>query len=93
METIIQQRRREAGLTIRDLAKALGPGFSIGRLSMGERGLIDIPAHDEKAILGAIERLAPLHRHRRKILTLARDMDFGNLVADVREARCAAAHV
>jgi len=87
--TVIQKRRHEAGLTIRDLAKALGFGFSIGRLSMGERGLLKLPAEDQKVILGTIERLAPLCKHRRRIVELAKNIDFAPVIAEVRDARAA----
>jgi hypothetical protein len=92
METIMRERRIQSGLTLRDISNALGGGFSQARVSLAERGLINLPAHDEKAILDTIERLAPLHQHRRRIVAIARDMDFAPFVADVREARCAAAH-
>jgi transcriptional regulator with XRE-family HTH domain len=91
IQEIVKKRRIEFGLTLRDLAKALGPGFSPARLSLSERGLVDMPAHDQRAVLEAIERLAPLCKHRRRIVELARDMDLAPFVADVRAARCVAA--
>jgi len=87
----IREKRIKSGLTLRELAKALGDGFSPARVSLAERGLITLPARDEKAILEAIERLAPLQQHRRKIVEIARRMDFAQFVADVREARYSAA--
>lgn len=48
MATILQRRRNEAGLTLRELAKALGPGFCYVRLSLAERNLINIPASDPR---------------------------------------------
>jgi transcriptional regulator with XRE-family HTH domain len=89
-KSIIQKRRLEAGLTLRVIAKAMGPGFSPARLSNMERGLTNLSAGDQAAILEAIERLAPLDRHRRRIAQIVRDMDFAPLVADVHEARQAA---
>jgi transcriptional regulator with XRE-family HTH domain len=93
METILRGKRMQSGLTLRELAKALGEGFSPARVSLAERGLISLPAHDKTAILETIERLAPLHQHRRRIAAIARDIDFAPFVADVREARCAQAQV
>ena len=61
-------------------------------MSLAERGIIQIPAHDELAILEAITRLAPLSEGRRRIAEIARDLDLAPFVADVREARSAAAH-
>lgn len=87
MKTVMQYRRQKAGLTLRDIAKALGPGFSPARLSLCERGLIKAPAHDQAAILETIERLAPLHQQRQRIARMVRDMDFAPFVADVRDAR------
>ena len=93
METIIQRKRIEARLTLRELARALESwrGFSRARLSLAERGLINIPASDKAVILEVIERLAPLHKQRRRIVAVARDMDFAPFVADMRD-RCAAAY-
>jgi len=89
-KSIIQKRRLEAGLTLREIAKAMGPGFSRARLSILERGLTNIPTGDQAAILETIERLAPLHQQRRRIVAIARDIDFAPFVADVRDARHAA---
>ena len=92
-KSIIQKRRLEAHLTLREIAKAMGPGFSRARLSILERGLtnVPVPTSDQAAILETIERLAPLHQHRRRIVAIARDMDFAPFVADVRDARRASA--
>jgi hypothetical protein len=93
METVIREKRIQSRLTLRELAKALGEGFSPARLSLAERGIIKIPVHDELAIFEAIIRLAPLSEGRRRIVEVARDIDFAPFVADVREARYAGAHV
>jgi hypothetical protein len=93
METVIRAKRVQSGLTLREIAKALGEGFSPARVSLAERGIIQIPVHDESAILETIARLAPLSEGRRRIVEIARDMDFAPFVAHVREARCAAAHM
>jgi len=90
-KSIIQKRRLEAGLTLREIAKAMGPGFSRARLSILERGLTNVPARDQAAILETIDRLAPLHQHRRRIVAIARDIDFALFVTDVRDARSASA--
>jgi hypothetical protein len=89
MKTAIQDRRVKAGVTLRELAKALGPNFSTARLSLAERALIRIPAHEEKLILESIDRLGPLCANRRRIVEVAREVDFGPILADLREARAA----
>jgi hypothetical protein len=87
MKTELQNRRLKAGLTLRELAKALGPGFSTYRLSVAERALIQIPAHEERMILAAIDRLGPLCADRRRIREVAREIDFSPCLADLREAQ------
>ena len=91
METVMREKRIQAELTLREIGKALGKGFSAAKLSLAERARIKISAHDEVAILAGITRLGPLSKGRRRIVEVARDMDFAPFVADVREARCAAA--
>ena len=91
MGTVIRQKRIESGLTLREIARALGPGFSLGKLSMGERGVIKLSARDEATILAVIRRLAPLSNGRRRIIKTARDMNLATFVADMREGRVAAA--
>jgi hypothetical protein len=87
MKTVIQEGRLAAGLTLRELSKGLGPGFSPARLSLAERNLIQIPAHEERAIMEAIDRLGPLCANRRRIVEIAKDLDLRPFV---REAHCAA---
>jgi len=89
MKTAIQDRRVRAGVTLRELAKAMGPNFSAAKLSLAERALIQIPAHEERMILAAIDRLGPLCENRRRIVEVARKVDFGPCLADLREARAA----
>lgn len=74
------------GVTLRELAKALGPNFSAARLSLAERALIQIPAHEERMILAAIDRLGPLCADRRRIREVAREIDFSPCLADLRGA-------
>jgi hypothetical protein len=80
-------------LTLRDISNALRKGFSQAKVSLAERGLISLSDQDKKAILEAIERLAPLQQHRRRIVAIARDIDFAPFVADVRETHCSGAEV
>jgi hypothetical protein len=90
MEMTMREKRIQSGLTLRDISNVLGKGFSEAKISLAERGLSSVSASDQAAILEAIERLAPLNQHRRRIAQILRDMDFAPLVADVREARQAA---
>lgn len=87
MKTKIQERRLAAGLTLRELAAGLGPGSSAATLSRIERALIQIAPHQEREILQVIDRLGPLCANRRRIVEIAKDIDFAPLV---REAHCAA---
>jgi len=89
MKTAIQERRLQAGLTLRELAKAMGPNFSVAKLSLAERALIQIPAYEERMVLAAIDRLGPLCADRRRILEVAREVDFAPCLTDIREARAA----
>lgn len=89
MKTAIQERRLQAGVRLQELSKAMGPGFSVGKLSMAERALIQIPAHEERIILAAIDRLGPLCATRRHIRKVAREIDFAPCLADLREGRAA----
>ena len=91
MKTAIQDRRAKAGVTLRELAKAMGPNFSAARLSLAERGLVRIPTHEEKMVLAAIDRLEPLCADRRRIRTMANEIDFAPCLADIREARAVSA--
>jgi hypothetical protein len=85
MGTVIREKRVRAGLTLRAISSALGKGFSQARISLGERSLADLSVSDQVVILEAIERLAPLEQQRRRIIQMARDVDFSQLVADERE--------
>jgi len=89
MCSLIRQKRTQAGISLRQLSGAMGQaGFSLGRLSLVERGLARMSAHDEAAIIKTIDLLAPLSKSRQLILKAARGMDFAT---DVREARLAEA--
>jgi hypothetical protein len=85
MKTVIQDHRSRAGVTLLDISKALGPGFSAARVSLAERGLIRISAQDDVRILEAIRRLGPLCGDRRRIVEVAREIDFAPQLADLRE--------
>jgi hypothetical protein len=87
MKTRMQDRRIKVGVTLRELAKALGPNFSTARLSLAERALIQIPADEERMILAAIDRLGPLCADRRRIREVAREIDFSPCLADLRDAQ------
>lgn len=87
MKTAVQDHRLKAGLTLREIAKAMGPGFSAARLSLAERGLIHISSQEEALILEAIDRLGPLCADRRCIVEVAREVDFAPFLADLREVR------
>lgn len=92
MVTIIREKRVKLGLTLRDISNALGKGFSQAKISLAERGLTNLSVRDQAVILEAIERLAPLHQQRRRIVAIARDMDFAPFVADVRDTCGVTAH-
>lgn len=90
--TTILTERIAAKLSLRELSDMLGhDGFSPAKLSLVERGLIPVTAHDEKLILATIRRVAQLSRARKGILASARQIDLGEFVSDLREGRAAVA--
>ena len=72
----LKERRKQLGVSLDELAAALGPGFSRARLSIAERGLIEIPESDQKAVLMAIERIGQLHAEVRDVVEKAQRVDF-----------------
>ena len=69
----IKERRKALGVSLDELAAALGPGFSRARLSIAERGLIELSDAEQEIVLAAIERIGELRSDVR---------DVGGVVVD-----------
>ena len=54
MAITLKERRRKLGVSLDELSAALGPGFSRARLSVAERGLIQLPESEQEIILAAV---------------------------------------
>jgi hypothetical protein len=85
MKTEIRSRRREVGISLDELAAALGPGFSRARLSIAERGLIELPRLEEELVLVAIERLGSLRGQVRRVIETAQSLDLVSFCKDIRD--------
>lgn len=71
-------------MSLRDLSRAMGRGFSTATLNLAERGVITLPKWKEAAILEAIDRLASLSECRKRIIETARAIDFSEYCDDIR---------
>lgn len=87
----LKGRRKEFGVSLDELSAALGPGFSRARLSVAERGLIELKESEREVVLAAVERLGVLRSQLRRISETAASVDLIGLCADIRE-RAAGLH-
>ena len=87
----LKTRRKELGVSLDELAAALGPGFSRARLSVAERGLIELSESECEVVLAGIERLGVLRSQLRRISETAALVDLVGFCADIRE-RAASLH-
>lgn len=81
----LKERRKQLGVSLDELAAALGPGFSRARLSIAERDLIGLPESEHKAVLMAIERIGQLHVDIRDAVEKAQRVNLADLCRDIRE--------
>jgi hypothetical protein len=77
----LKRRRKELGISLDELAAALGPGFCRARLSTAERNLIRLSPAEHEIVLAAIERLGRIRSQVQRILETAQSLD---LCADIR---------
>lgn len=80
----IKQRRKELGVSLDELAAALGPGFSRARLSIAERGLIELSGSEQKAVLAATERIGELRSEVRSVVERAQRVNLADFCSDIR---------
>ena len=87
----LKERRKQLGVSLDELACTLGRGFSRARLSVAERGLIELSEAEHEVISAAIERLGVLRSQLRRISETAASVDLVGLCADIRQ-RAASLH-
>ena len=81
----IRSQRRDLGVSLDELAAALCPGFSRARLSVAERGLIELSLPEQELVLTAIERLGSLRSQVRCVIETAQSLDLISFCKDIRE--------
>lgn len=86
----LRKKRLDAGLTLNELAKALGGRVSVSRLSLMERGLYKSMPSDEQLILAVIKQIAPVSQSRRRVAELATKIDFRRFTTNILEGRATA---
>lgn len=82
MEYDLKNRRRELGVSLDQVAAVLGPGFSRARLSIAERGLIELSVSERQIVMEAVERLGLLRSQIQRVVDTAGSVD---LCADLRQ--------
>jgi hypothetical protein len=88
----LKEHRKQFSVSLDELAAALGPGFSRARLSIAERGLIELSESEREVVLAAIERIGALRSEVRSHVERAQSVSLAALCGDLRErARVAAA--
>jgi transcriptional regulator with XRE-family HTH domain len=80
-----RERRKALGVSLDELAAALGPGFSHARLSIAERGLIQLSESEQEIILAAIERIGEIRAIHREMVQSASSVDPVSICADLRQ--------
>lgn len=81
-----RERRRALGVSLDELAIVLGSGFSRGRLSLVERGLVQLSEPEHKAVTAAIERIGALRADVRRIVERSQSVNIlAGLCRDIRE--------
>jgi hypothetical protein len=85
MAVTLRNRRKSFGVSLDELAAALGPGFSRARLSIAERGLIPLSPSEESVVLAAIDRLGEVHSETRSIIEGALSIGSRRAYEDIRK--------
>lgn len=85
MTVNLRNRRRKVGISLDELAAALGPGFSRARLSIAERGLIELSMPEQELVLVAIERLGSLRSQVRHVIETAKSLDLISFCKDIQD--------
>jgi hypothetical protein len=80
----IREYRKSRGVSIGQLSAALGRGFSGGRLSMVERGLLQLDSSELARLKAAIDRIAEIHSKVIEVKALASQIDLAKLCEDLR---------
>ena len=80
----LKEHRKRLGVSLDELAAALGPGFSRARLSIAERGLIDLSEAEREVVLAAIERIGSLRSEVRSVVERAERVNLAEFCADLR---------
>jgi hypothetical protein len=80
----IRDYRKSKSVSIDQLSTALGRGFSAGRLSMAERGLLQFDGNEIARLKVAIDRIGELQAKVREVETLVSKIDLAKLCADLR---------
>jgi hypothetical protein len=83
--TQLRSRRKSLGVSLDELAAVLGPGFSRARLSVAERGFIQLTEPEGAVVAEAIERLGNLRSQAREIARSALNLNFVADCADIRQ--------
>ena len=83
----IRQRRQQLGVSLDEIAAALGSGFSRARVSAAERGLLRLEDWEIKMIRAAVERIGEVRGRIREVLQLSAQIDLAALCQDIREGR------
>ena len=83
--TQLRSRRKTLGVSLDELAAVLGPRFSRARLSVAERGFIQLTQAETAVVSEAIERLGDLRSQAREIVKDALSLNFVADCADIRE--------
>jgi hypothetical protein len=84
MFSSLREQRRSLGVSLDELAAALGPGFSRARLSIAERGLIALTHAEQQIVSEAIERLGSIRTQIRYAVKAAQ-VDLVGYCSDLRK--------
>lgn len=84
--TELRKLRKANRVSIDQLAAALGAGFSHGRLSMVERGLVSFTPTEVQVVRTAIVRIGRVRTLAREVALGAAALDVASLCADLRDA-------
>ena len=91
MQTGLRSHRKAWGISLDDLSRVLGSGFSRARLSIAERGLIELTESERQVILEGIERLGILHAQIRRDSDVAQKHGLIGVRADLQRRTAALA--
>lgn len=80
----LRHYRKEKGVSIDQVSTALGRGFSAGRLSMAERGLLQFDGEEIARLKTAIDRIGDLQAKVREVQALVSAIDLARLCEDLR---------